>query len=29
MIICHNFLEYAEDRVDIVREFEKVLKQME
>lgn len=27
MIICHNVLEYAEDRVDIVKEFARVLKQ--
>ena len=26
MIICHNVLEYAEDRVDIVKEFARVLK---
>lgn len=26
MIICHNVLEYAEDREDIVKEFERVLK---
>ena len=27
MIICHNVLEYAEDRADIVREFARILKQ--
>lgn len=27
MIICHNVLEYAEDREDIVREFARILKQ--
>ena len=27
MIICHNVLEYAEDRVDIVKEFARILKQ--
>ena len=26
MIICHNVLEYAEDRADIVREFARILK---
>ena len=26
MIICHNVLEYAEDRVDIVKEFARILK---
>lgn len=26
MIICHNVLEYAEDRADIVKEFARVLK---
>ena len=26
MIICHNVFEYAEDREDIVREFERILK---
>ena len=26
MIICHNVLEYAEDRKDIVKEFARVLK---
>lgn len=26
MIICHNFLEYAEDRPDIVKEFARILK---
>lgn len=27
VIICHNVLEYAEDRADIVREFARILKQ--
>ena len=26
MIICHNVLEYAEDRADIVKEFTRILK---
>ena len=26
MIICHNVLEYAEDRADIVKEFARILK---
>ena len=26
MIICHNVLEYAEDREDIVKEFARILK---
>lgn len=26
MIICHNVLEYAEDRQDVVKEFERLLK---
>ena len=26
MIICHNVLEYAEDRAEIVKEFERILK---
>lgn len=26
MIICHNVLEYADDRADIVREFARILK---
>lgn len=26
LIICHNVLEYAEDRADIVKEFERILK---
>ena len=26
MIICHNVLEYAEDRADIVKEFSRILK---
>lgn len=26
LIICHNVLEYAEDRVDIVKEFARILK---
>ena len=26
MIICHNVLEYAEDRPDIVKEFARILK---
>ena len=26
MIICHNVLEYAQDREDIVRQFARVLK---
>lgn len=26
MIICHNVLEYAEDKADIVKEFERILK---
>lgn len=26
MIICNNFLEYAEDRADIIKEFARILK---
>ena len=26
MIICHNVMEYAEDRADIIKEFARILK---